>query len=126
MISKSTLLACAGAVVLGATIWPCHEATAASTEAAAAPADEDALPEVIVTAQHRTENLQSAAVAVDSVSASQLIDANVTNLEEMSRLTPALTDRARRRPHESVFSARRRLQCDHLPDRSSDRRQLRR
>jgi iron complex outermembrane recepter protein len=90
MIDRSALLACAGTVILGATGWPGHEAVAASTETVAAPASEDTLPEVIVTAQHRSENLQSAAVAVDSVSASELIDANVTNLEEMSRLTPAL------------------------------------
>src|ERR1700676_2002956 len=90
MLNKLALLALAGTAILGATVGPSHEAAAASTETAAAQESEDTLPEVIITAQHRSENLQSAAVAVDSVSASELIDANVTNLEEMSRLTPAL------------------------------------
>ncbi len=50
-----------------------------------------ALEEVIVTAQHREENLQDAAIAVASVSGDELVEAGITQLGRLSELVPALT-----------------------------------
>lgn len=48
------------------------------------------LEEIVVTAERRTESAQSAAVPIDVVSADELARNNITNLQEMSRLTPAV------------------------------------
>jgi iron complex outermembrane receptor protein len=90
---KSARLGCAGTLILGLAVLDPALTTAATPgeSAASAPASgDDVLAEIVVTVQHRSENLQSVPVAVDSLSASQLVNANVTNFEEMSRLTPAL------------------------------------
>jgi outer membrane receptor protein involved in Fe transport len=49
------------------------------------------LTEVIVTAQKREENLQDVPIAVIALSAQQLQDAGVTDLKNMTQLTPGLT-----------------------------------
>ena len=48
------------------------------------------LEEIVVTAQRRSENLQNAPVAVAVLTAENLSNAGVTNLQEMSRLTPSV------------------------------------
>lgn len=60
--------------------------------ASPAAAEEDqGLGEVTVTAQYRSENLQNAAVAVDVVQGSDLVNAGITNVGRLTELTPALT-----------------------------------
>jgi iron complex outermembrane recepter protein len=49
------------------------------------------LQEVIVTAQKREQNLQDVPIAVIALSGQQLQDAGVTNLKNMTELTPGLT-----------------------------------
>ena len=49
------------------------------------------LSEIIVTAQHRSENLQRAAVAVDVVQGAALVKAGITQIDRLGQLSPALT-----------------------------------
>jgi iron complex outermembrane recepter protein len=49
------------------------------------------LPEIVVTAQKRSENLQDVPIAIASVSAEQLINQGVTNTEELGLAVPGLT-----------------------------------
>jgi iron complex outermembrane recepter protein len=49
------------------------------------------LKEVIVTAQKREQNLQDVPIAVIALSGQQLQDAGVTNIKNMTELTPGLT-----------------------------------
>ncbi|QEH79212.1 TonB-dependent receptor plug domain-containing protein [Sphingomonas sp. C8-2] len=60
---------------------------AAQTEA---PADEG-LQDIIVTAQRQKETLQRAAIAVDVVQGSDLVDAGVTQMDRLGELAPSLT-----------------------------------
>jgi iron complex outermembrane recepter protein len=58
-----------------------QETTASNTE----------LPEVVVTAQKREQNLQDVPIAVIPLSGQQLQDAGVTDIKNMAVLTPGLT-----------------------------------
>src|SRR5260221_842002 len=49
------------------------------------------LPEIIVTAQKRSQNLQDVPISVIAVSAQQLQDAGVTDIKNLTVLTPGLT-----------------------------------
>src|ERR1700750_3154685 len=49
------------------------------------------LAEIIVTAQKRSENLQDVPISVVAVSAEQLKDAGVTDIRNLTILTPGLT-----------------------------------
>src|SRR5476651_2065598 len=75
-------------------------AYAANTAADAAPADADtpttqavpdngAIPEVTVTATKRSTTLQKTPLAITALSAQALDDAHVTNLEDITHLTPS-------------------------------------
>ncbi|MGE0742640.1 MAG: TonB-dependent receptor [Hyphomonadaceae bacterium] len=55
-----------------------------------APAGEEGLEEIIVTAQRREENLQNAAVPVDVVQGEELLDRGITELGRLSEVSPAL------------------------------------
>jgi iron complex outermembrane receptor protein len=79
---------------------PSATATDAATGAGAQPqqaadaqpaAEGQGLNEITVTAQHRTENLQNVAVAVDVVQGNDLINSGVTNVGRLTELAPALT-----------------------------------
>ncbi|WCT79221.1 TonB-dependent receptor [Novosphingobium humi] len=63
-------------------------------EAGASPkttnAAEAGLADIIVTAQRRSENLQKAAIAVTAVSGKQLSSSGVTDINNLSKLVPAL------------------------------------
>src|SRR5882724_5914789 len=50
----------------------------------------DALQEIVVTAQKRSENLQSVPIAVTAISADELRAAGVTNTMQLGNLTPGL------------------------------------
>src|SRR6185437_13330980 len=49
------------------------------------------LAEVVITAQKREQNLQEVPIAVIALSGQQLQDAGVTDLKNMTELTPGLT-----------------------------------
>jgi iron complex outermembrane receptor protein len=55
------------------------------------PGPQAGLSEVIVTAQKRSENIQDVPIAVVALSAQQVQDAGVTDLKNMTVLTPGLT-----------------------------------
>ena len=61
-----------------------------SGEVRAEGASSDALQEVVVTAQKRTENLQSVPIAVTAISADELRAAGVTSTMQLENLTPGL------------------------------------
>ena len=65
----------------GANVSRAADATASSTE----------LTEVVVTAQKREQNLQEVPIAVIALSGQQLQDAGVSDLKNMTALTPGLT-----------------------------------
>jgi iron complex outermembrane receptor protein len=67
---------------------------------AAAPA----LDEIIVTAQKRSENLQDVPISVVAVSAQQIQDAGITNIRNLTILTPGLTVTSE--GNESITTAR--------------------
>jgi len=60
-------------------------------DATATTASRTELTEVVVTAQKREQNLQDVPIAVIALSRQQLQDAGVTDLKNMSMLTPGLT-----------------------------------
>jgi iron complex outermembrane receptor protein len=64
------------------------QTTAAAPEASPSPST--GVPDIVVTAQRRTENLQRTAVAVSAVGAEQLRAANVSQPQDLSKLVPAL------------------------------------
>jgi iron complex outermembrane receptor protein len=72
------VLASAGAVASGAS-WGADEAPVPS------------LPEVIVTAQKRAENIQDVPISVIALSAQELKDSGVTDIKNLTVLTPGLT-----------------------------------
>src|SRR3984957_9422044 len=76
------------AVVASATAWG-DEGPPAPQGGAAEPAVGE-LQEIIVTAERRAESAQSAPAPIDVVSADKLASANITNLQEMSRLAPSV------------------------------------
>jgi iron complex outermembrane receptor protein len=63
-----------------ATLWAADAATSGPV-----------LEEIIVTAQKRSENLQDVPISVVALSATQLKDAGVTNIRNLTILTPGLT-----------------------------------
>jgi iron complex outermembrane receptor protein len=63
-------------------------ATPAATDGAAT---SEGLAEIIVTAQHRRENLQHAAVAVDVAQGQAVRDAGITSVERLNEVSPGLS-----------------------------------
>ncbi|WP_017667607.1 TonB-dependent receptor [Sandarakinorhabdus sp. AAP62] len=68
----------------------CSASTALAQTAAAAPAEDSGIEEIIVTAQRRSENLQRVAVAVSAVSSKELIASGVSDVQNLGRLVPSL------------------------------------
>jgi iron complex outermembrane recepter protein len=66
-------------------------ATPAFAQAANASDENDAVGEIIVTAQKRSERLQDVPAAVSVVSGDQLVKLSANNIEDSARLVPALT-----------------------------------
>jgi iron complex outermembrane receptor protein len=66
------------------------EAHAQTVTPATTTAGPTSLSEVVVTAQHRSENLQNAALAVSAVSGNALVAAGVTRPSDLTSIVPAL------------------------------------
>jgi iron complex outermembrane recepter protein len=62
----------------------------AGTPAAASPADNEGLEEVVVTAERRTETAQRAPIAISTLSAADITNANITRPGGLTDLAPAL------------------------------------
>lgn len=65
----------------------------------------EGLGTIVVTAQRRSEDLQSAAVAISAVSGEELLDRGVTQVEDLGALTPGLQVNTSAGPYAS-FSVR--------------------
>ncbi len=99
-----TLLYGASALVIAAlsasagaaqTASPAGGAPVAADAAATAPdgkspAEPQGVPDIVVTAQRRSENLQRTALAVSAIGAEELQRANITQPQDLSKLVPAL------------------------------------
>jgi outer membrane receptor protein involved in Fe transport len=59
--------------------------------AAAAPAQETALEEIVVTAQHVTENIQKAAISATVTTGENMVTRGIFDVSGLARLVPALT-----------------------------------
>ena len=81
--NKAVLRASAAVFAFSAFAAPAHAQDTA-------PADEQAPGEIVVTAQKRSENLQSVPLAVSVISADALADSNRPSLEGASQLVPSL------------------------------------
>lgn len=83
LLLGSTGLACA--LSLGTSAMAQESAPAAKTAAA-----KDGLAEIVVTAQHRSESSQRAAVPLDVVSSTKLLNAGVTSSTALNAAVPSL------------------------------------
>jgi outer membrane receptor protein involved in Fe transport len=68
---------------------------------AAKPANQTALPDIIVTAQRRSERLQDVPISVTSVNATALAETRVFNVENISSISPSITYRDSNIPSSS-------------------------
>ena len=64
---------------------------AAADDASAATPVASAVGEVVVTARHRSENVQKVPVSVSVISAELLKKTNTTNIAQLAQLVPSLT-----------------------------------
>lgn len=87
---KRTMLLASVCGLLVAAAASSADAQAAASGAAAEQQQSTTVGEVIVTAQRRAERLQDVPITITSVSAQQLKDANIQNLAQVQKLTPAL------------------------------------
>src|SRR5882757_5311213 len=81
-------LLCGVALLMGAPGLVNAQTTPAAAQASTS---DTTLPEVVVTAQRRGENLQAVPITVTSVSAQALAAAAVTNTTELVNVVPGLT-----------------------------------
>lgn len=87
----SSLTAIALATTLCSGSAFAQAATTQTTQTAAPSADTSSLGDIIVTAQRRTETLQTAGIAIDAVDGDRLIRQGVTQADALNKLVPALT-----------------------------------
>lgn len=76
--------------VLAALVYSQLTAAQATSTAAVSAETPGVLEEITITAQRRSENLQKAAVALSAVSGDDLLEASVTQPDQLSKLVPAL------------------------------------
>lgn len=88
---KSNLLV-GGAFVwlLASTASAQAQPAAPAAEAADAATDNIGLQDIVVTAQRRSENLQKVAIAVSAVSGENLVNAGISQPQELGRIVPAI------------------------------------
>lgn len=82
---RAVLLASGAALCAGSLFAP---ACAGATEAASAAASETTLGEVIVTAQHRAENVQHTPIAISVYDSQALKVAGITSIQDLSTIAP--------------------------------------
>jgi iron complex outermembrane receptor protein len=86
--SKLVLPACAGAVLV---LLLSSSAMAQSQAAAPTPPSSDQGGEIVVTAQRRSENLQTVPLSVQALTAQRLEASQVTRFEDLVKLSPTLS-----------------------------------
>ncbi|MGH8326372.1 MAG: TonB-dependent receptor plug domain-containing protein, partial [Steroidobacteraceae bacterium] len=82
--------ACASGVLALGTSVAFAQATTTPPPAAAASASSGGLQEVVVTATKRIENVQSVPIAVSAFTTTQLQSMNITDVHELTALTPGV------------------------------------
>jgi iron complex outermembrane receptor protein len=65
-----------------------HDATAQQTAAPSEAANTDQIPEIVVTAQKRSQNEQNVPIAITTFTAQALKDKNIVDVQGLARLTP--------------------------------------
>src|ERR1700691_6814466 len=71
-----------------------------------APAANDALAEITVTAEKQSENLQNAAAEVTAIAADVLIDAGITDLRQAQMIVPSVRFQAEGQKNHSLIPSR--------------------
>ncbi len=84
--SRGALLAVLGASAIPAMAW----AQTSPTSAAPASSNVTALPEIVVTAQKRSQNVQNVPVSMTVVTSDQLTAAGVHNFQDLASVAPSL------------------------------------
>ncbi|HLY56877.1 MAG TPA: hypothetical protein VKS60_15040, partial [Stellaceae bacterium] len=79
-----------------ATLLSAQPATAQASNTTApaqnaASTDAGALPEIVVTAQKREENINKVPMSITAATADQLRDAGVTQVRDLAKITPGFT-----------------------------------
>src|SRR4051812_9222422 len=64
--------------------------SAGQSASADSAAPQEGVPDIVITAQRRSENLQRAAIAVSAVAGDTLTQASVTEATQLTRLLPSL------------------------------------
>lgn len=80
----------AGFGILAASVTFAQTATGSGIATEVAPSSDSQLEEIVVTAQRREESAQRVAVPISVISGDQLALAGVTQVEDLSKLVPAL------------------------------------
>ncbi len=89
-MSKDQLMTSCCAVFVAALVSPAAAQTASQPAAAETASQSAAVGEVIVTAQRRSERLQDVPITITNLSSKQLKDANIQDLGQIQKVTPAL------------------------------------
>ncbi len=84
------LATCALGAGLGALICPSAAAAQTQADAAVAPADADALEEIVVTAQRRPERLQETPISITAITAATIAQRDLRDVRDISRIAPNL------------------------------------
>jgi iron complex outermembrane recepter protein len=78
-------------IFAGCSALALSQVTGAHAQEAATSEAQVGLPEIIVTAQKRSENIQNVPIAVTALSGQQLATSGISNITQIQNLTPALT-----------------------------------
>ena len=85
-MNSNPKLSCAIAAILsGSSIGLSHAAPAADTN------DSDAIQEITVTAQRRTESIQDVPITIQAITGAQLAELNVTTFDDVLKYLPNVT-----------------------------------
>src|SRR3954447_652712 len=90
-MGRGTMRSIFSRTVIGAVCWQWAGSTVAQTEPTPGTEDTGGLQEVFVTAQKRSENLQSTPLAITALTSSTLQNAGITDLIGVAQNVPALS-----------------------------------
>ena len=77
----------------GALLWMCAPLCALAREAAGTP-DNEEIPEIVVTAQHRVQSLQDVPISVTVLSGATILESHLRDFSDLSLQTPSFTSGA--------------------------------
>ena len=88
-MNSSQKLSYAIAAILGGSAGLSHAQQAATTTTGAG--DSDAIQEITVTAQRRTESIENVPITIQAITGDQLAQLNVSNFDDLLKYTPNVT-----------------------------------